>query len=444
MPRRAAGRRSCEEEVHLANRLSRHFGTRSAGRGYDGDQAIPVALHGSPTFVPRLSFKLGDLAGDYSALAKSIEGLPGECTVYLDANVWDVSLGPDVWRALTTTRGRVVVTPLVLMELGAWSRSHPGHDGVLGFRARQGQDPALEVELPLDPTSTEGIARAYYTHLLWIRRLARRVAEDRLRDRGQSTPTVQAINTEIQKTLGDRGLLLVHKRGKSASPGKATDEDLVYSAAASALKSGQGTIVLTRDDDLAEQFYKLWWFLDTHYRGMLMGDEYSANPFAYRHHALPVTERTAHMFTTGRSTMVERGPRRMQEVLPADFDFVAAECWVVKPAGMTKLVFGAERQMARLLDVKGRTGGLSTEMLDGRNIHPWLAGLNIGRRVADSYLVAPDKTVEIPGRRHASASLTQCIPSIRRSGSVALSLRRRVSCGIPGRDEPPATAIRCP
>jgi hypothetical protein len=37
-------------------------------------------------------------------------------------------------------------------------------------------------------------------------------------------------------------------------------------------------------------------------------------------------------------------------------------------------VFVAEEGMARMLDIKGRTGGLSTDQLDGRNCHIFLDG----------------------------------------------------------------------
>lgn len=41
---------------------------------------------------------------------------------------------------------------------------------------------------------------------------------------------------------------------------RATDESLVYFAAEHALRTGQQTVVLTKDQDVMEQFYKLWWF----------------------------------------------------------------------------------------------------------------------------------------------------------------------------------------
>jgi hypothetical protein len=57
-----------------------------------------------------------------------------------------------------------------------------------------------------------------------------------------------------------------------------TDEMLVYTAVATGLRSGRPTYILTKDEDLQEQFYKLTWLLDTHYRSMLFAHRFAEEP----------------------------------------------------------------------------------------------------------------------------------------------------------------------
>jgi hypothetical protein len=193
----------------------------------------------------------------------------------------------------------------------------------------------------------------------------------------------------------------VHKHGKPVILDRwATDESLVYFAAAHAISTGRPTVVLTKDQDVLEQFYKLWWFLDTHYRGMLMANEYARDPLRFRLHCLPDLPQVRMAFELDDGMLLERGAGRMDAVLPRGFDFVSSECWLVGST-VTRLVFGAERQMCRLLEVKGATGGLVSSQLRGRNLHPWLAPLPLGRRLIDSAAIVRDRALPIRGSRAA-------------------------------------------
>ena len=185
----------------------------------------------------------------------------------------------------------------------------------------------------------------------------------------------------------------VRKNRKSTPDDKwATDESLVVLAALHALKTGQPTVVLTRDQDVLEQFYKLWWFLENHYRAMLMADRYADDPLGFRMHPLPDHPRIRNLFESTRGLLSELGSDRLTSVLPKRFDFVSAECWLIG-GRFTRLIFGAERQMARLIELKGLTGGLVSDRLDGRNLHPLLAGLPVGVRLVDSVAIVRDHGV---------------------------------------------------
>src|SRR5216684_1224101 len=104
----------------------------------------------------------------------------------------------------------------------------------------------------------------------------------KFREEQERDPSPDEMMAGVQRTFSERGLALAHKDGRSVVLDKwATDESLVYLAAAHALETGRPTVILTKDQDVLEQFYKLWWFLDTHYRAMLMAEHYSRNRFAF-------------------------------------------------------------------------------------------------------------------------------------------------------------------
>jgi len=246
---------------------------------------------------------------------------------------------------------------------------------------------------PWDLEDYEGVAYLYYVYLLQMRRNAFMAFREKLRRSMGGEPSMGDVSSAVQRALGERGLALVRKNRKSTLGDKwATDESLVVLAALHALKTGQPTVVLTRDQDVLEQFYKLWWFLDGHYRAMLMADRYADDPLAFRMHPLPDHPRTKSLFESTRSLLSELGSDRLTSVLPKRCDFVSAECWLIGDR-FTRLIFGAERQMARLIEVKGSTGGLVSDRLDGRNLHPLLAGLPVGVRLADSVAIVRDHGV---------------------------------------------------
>jgi hypothetical protein len=371
-----------------------------AKRGYDGQERIPANLFSDPTFVTRLSYRVinaGSIAGR-SGLPTTIAQAPAEAAFFLDSSMWDRRLEPELWAALLARQDSVFVIPNVRLELQNWVVTHPDFPG---SRAIMDKRSNLVIKnLPAED-SDEFTAYVYYVSLLQARRRAGTFFTMQFREREGRDPTPEELVSGIQRTFGERGLALVHKYGKQVILDPwATDESLVYFAAAHAISTGRPTVVLTKDQDVLEQFYKLWWFLDTHYRGMLMANEYASDPFRFRLHPIPDLPLVRAAFELDDGMLLERGTDRMNAVLPQRFDFVSSECWLVGPT-LTSLVFGAERQMCRLLEVKGATGGLVSRELRGRNLHPWLVPLPLGMRIIDSAAIVRDRTTPVLGTRAA-------------------------------------------
>jgi hypothetical protein len=380
------------------NRTVNYLLGTSPRRGWDGDEGLPAEVFDDPTFVPRLSFKGGPPSNEARAhLSETLESAPPDVCFFLDSSIWDATFEADVWPALLARTTNVFVIPNVRLELQGWIARHPAHLGSQALLAER--PPLVLVDLPGTDTDAE-TAWAYYASLLLTRRQVFRVVGSAFQQKHGREPTLTELVNRIQRLYGTRGLAIAYKyRQVQAMDSRATDESLVYFAAEHALRTGQQTVVLTKDQDVMEQFYKLWWFLDTHYRAMLIADEYAENPFRYKVLPLPDLPRISDVFEVSTGVLLQRGPDRMRAVLPSQFDFVAASCWVVGNS-FTPLTFGAERSMYRLLQAKGATGGLVSTRLGHRNLHPWLAGLPLGAaRFANSVAIVRDRTWEVSGTR---------------------------------------------
>jgi hypothetical protein len=66
---------------------------------------------------------------------------------------------------------------------------------------------------------------------------------------------------------------------------------------------------------------------------------------------------------------------------------------------MTTMVFCAEREMERLLLTKAATGGLNTYKLGERNLHLWLAPLDVPKHLRECAAVARDRRARSSSRR---------------------------------------------
>ena len=119
-----------------------------------------------------------------------------------------------------------------------------------------------------------------------------------------------ALQGAAQADVDPRGYLLAKKGAASpAGPTFFTDEARVRAAAVSAIPTARSAVVLTKDRDVFEQFVKLQWLLDTHYRGMLLADLYVAYPLTFVSHELRKDVPHVDEFIVGdRSLLIERPP----------------------------------------------------------------------------------------------------------------------------------------
>lgn len=116
------------------NRTWRYLSSTSEKGGYDGDEFAPPGVLADPTFVKRLSHKLSD--EDRSCLASNIENVPPEVSFFLDANIWDRDLDPEIWPALWPGR-----TAFLSFPASVWKFE----TGLFGTQAISGLAPSSKV-----------------------------------------------------------------------------------------------------------------------------------------------------------------------------------------------------------------------------------------------------------------------------------------------------------
>jgi len=139
-----------------------------------------------------------------------------------------------------------------------------------------------------------------------------------------------------------------------------------------AIMRGSETIIVTRDADVLEQYFKVLCLMKEHYRAMLVADRYAASPDTMPFREVPIHGNGVHIPPFSGSTILELETTDAElNPLPAGFHFVNTYCFVLggEPSSMrtTSCSFCAETEIAQMLKVKTVTGGLNTDKLNGRN-----------------------------------------------------------------------------
>ena len=363
-------------------RTTRHLADRRF-RDPDTGPRLSPSQAGDPRLIARLSWRAlpkGDISWEHIAEGIRETGV----VVFADTSLFDDATPASFWDALDSPT-RLVLTDAVRRELQPWIERRPEHPAMALLRHTldEPQD-ALVAQLRTSPPF------AYYFTLLALRRgtfdfYGRALAGELGRD-----PSEDEVRRRVQQAVGERGLLL-GKKGLTPGPGlpPGADDEVVTLAVLYAVTTGQPTLMLTKDEDLQEQFYKLIWLLDTHYRAMLFAGFYAASPTSFEHVGRAPDSR----WVTDRfeSLCLVRKPVALDwRVLPPTYHFVPITCLVVGLT-LTELTFGAETEMARVFGMKLTTGGLNTDTLGGVNLHYWLAPLPLPMGLHDCVGLALDR-----------------------------------------------------
>ncbi len=388
------------ESVTKLTRTTRHLSSLRERQGFDGFSSLAEPPPPSPPnrrFAPRLTWGVTPKqVYDIGEMCNFI-AMENNLTFFCDTSIFHRSTDERLWEALLNRPGKVVIIPHVHDELGPWLATNPTHMAAQAIA--QKRHAIRFFDLPSDDERTK-TAYIYYVNLLAMRKRLFDVEQwrfERAHGRPPDEREMATIRSNIHKMVGPRGYLIASKGDRDASSRTYyTDEALVYLATMTAITTGSEVVILTKDEDIQEQFYKLLWLMDTHYRGMLLADRYASDPFGFIHRAPPVgNERFDEVFAADNLTLIERSESLLNDILPPTCTAVPIYCWVIGDK-MTSMTFMAEKEMKRLLDVKGDTGGLNTDRLDGRNCHIWLAPHALPASLRGCAAIAYDRRAPLP------------------------------------------------
>jgi hypothetical protein len=275
-----------------------------------------------------------------------------------------------VWEALFATK-RVKLFSPVISETEVWladptPRSNKLAHEVLN-RAKAGGEnaPVQFVDYSIDPVARFVVA--YYARLIGFRKRLVELGRESLRQSLKREPSNSQVSNWIKDNFGVRSQRIARSGNESkVAAHRFNDEILVICCALNAICRGRETVIITRDEDIYEQFYKTMWMLDTQYRGMLMAGIYAKNPLEFRVHRVIDTEQRAFL---GEVRLLERPSNLMTEVLPSTFTTVTVHCAHLHEGTSTQLSFTLEREMRSLLKTKFESKGLNTTLLEGQNCH---------------------------------------------------------------------------
>jgi hypothetical protein len=330
-----------------------------------------------------------------------------DAVFFLDTCFLRAPLDDRIWDALLTKQ--VAIPRLVGDELTDWMAS-PGCNqataAVVRRRLEQGSDRVIRT---FRFEQYQRHAYEYYCPLLLLRKLKGKQWAIEFEDARGRRPTKEEFFAgfkRLGKAYDDRAARIAWKGACDYDrKNYAADEQTVTMAVLHALMTGRETTILTRDHDLMDQFYKLIFLVDTHYRSMLFAAKYVASPQEFTSQSKrTICEGNPDFFDdrfVGDEDVFMRPnlptDSLWRSLLPAESDFVNIGCmWfgdgpeVLQTAEMT---FCADRKMVEVLRTKADTSGLNTTFLGGKNCHIWPCP-EMQRLLGQCVAIAMDKQVD--------------------------------------------------
>ena len=360
--------------------------------------------------VGRLETILQRFQFDADGVAGSINFRPG--VSLCDSTVFLAPTDNRIWQALLREK-RVVLIPPILDEMQLWINEPKGVnlDAHKQVQAHLTGDESAQVQT-LDPPPTQELINAavYYINLLGARKHMAKIARQKLeRELGRQV-SAQEVSNHLQQYGTSRAQLLA-RQGEEAkvSDHLYHDERLVVAALLLAIVSGREATVITSDEAVLDQFVKMTCLLNWHYLAMVLADHYADNPSAFTTRLVDNPDST--VLEDDKVLLLQKPSSLCLELLPSRPAYVMAHCMLLQKE-VRRVSYNAEMGMRQMLDIKGRTGGLTTERLNGMNCHLYLTA-EARAKAGDYAAIVHDKTAPIgdTGMRLAGVDLGHSLHS---------------------------------
>lgn len=353
------------------DRMNRKFGI-DVRYAQNDDQPSPP--HGRVNSSRLCNLWSGDIVESsvYQSILSLIENPHNrEINWVFDTNVIRRPADEAFWPRVFTSKRKVYLPIPVYHELTAWFDSNSeASQSVLKKTVRDSfHSENVFKKLDLDGLEINALLGIqYYVNLLGQRKWL-----DEIVARSEGISHSAKIASFVETTIGKRAKLLSSEsRKENKRRNLFNDEIIIWYSIAQALVTRCETAIITFDRGLFEQFWKSVWMLDTHYRAMLFASLYAADPFVFRF--CGIEENQSNKLFVGRFKKYEKPSSELNEILPGFYTPVTISCFYcdAHKSIQEQCSFTMDTNMIEVLKVKGRTGGLSSDKLDGKNCHIWL------------------------------------------------------------------------
>ena len=315
--------------------------------------------------------------------------IPPDTQIFLDTCfITSHEIPRQVWDALLSRR--IVLTPMVRDELRPWfekPRCNSYFRDAMG-KAHEADSPNLRLASYGDYGGREIYLRfviPFYAELLAMRKQEAWWIVDRFKKTNDREPTEAEVERLFQRTGDERGYW-IRKKGYQTrnSDHLAADEELVSLAVLDSLTKGTDCMLMTRDADVLDQFYKLTILVDRHYRDMWFADYFHRNKGSMKTQRMPDTEHTRKLFNPENSMLVEKPdgiPKKLYPRLGRQILLCVLFGGERRSLVFTPMLYVADKDMWRLCVPRAVTRGrCCTHLLDGLNCYCELTPIGIDNK----------------------------------------------------------------
>lgn len=365
------------------NSTNQHFHEGKPDKIYESGSRSPVPPPHKEHVSPHMWGEIKPSTEcTYENIIAPFRTMPRNYRIFLDTGFMTSHEVPkDLWEAIL--QKRVFITKGVRSELQPWldaPRCNRWFSEYLksAFEAEE-SGTGHEVVSIATIDDFSGCTRAvadYYVRLLWLRKYFAIHQFELFQEKHGRDPD---IDTELQpicqKIAGARGWRIASKvlrDRRKPSVLVPVDEGIVVNALFHSTLYGEPTILLTRDNDVFEQWCKCIYLIDTHYQAMLLAEKYATAQAQFEKADAPDC---AALYQGEGNTLLS--PRfDYRELRDWNVAPIQATCGLLstsdKPLMCSERTFGLVEDLARLVNVKGKTRGQNTDLFGEMNFHAQL------------------------------------------------------------------------